>query len=172
MTDLVYIMGHGYSGSTLLTFLLGSASADRHHRRARDRPAGQGVDARRSTSAPATPRSATATSGSASAKEMAERGHPFDIWDADLDFRARDGGLADVVLRAVQRGPVLETARSAGAARRPRRPPRAGPHPLPHRGAGRDRRRQIKGSGVFLDSSKRPERATLHAPRAAASTCG
>ena len=24
MTDVVYIMGHGYSGSTLLTFLLGA----------------------------------------------------------------------------------------------------------------------------------------------------
>jgi hypothetical protein len=91
---------------------------------------------------------------------MAGRGHAFDVWDADLDFRVPDGGIADVLLRAVQRGPVLETARDVGLQIVPR--------------ARRQRDRivsrissladivlRLKGCDVFLDSSKRPERATL-----------
>jgi hypothetical protein len=50
MTDVAYIMGHGYSGSTLLTFLL----------------AAHPEIATRNTSAPATPRFGIANSGSAS----------------------------------------------------------------------------------------------------------
>jgi hypothetical protein len=91
---------------------------------------------------------------------MAARGHDFDVWDSELELRARGGGLADVILRAVQRGPVLETARSLGIRVVP--------------GARRELARilsriealteivtGLKGSRIFLDSSKRPERAVF-----------
>lgn len=158
MTNLVYIMGHGYSGSTLLTFLLGShpqiatigelgiaphTKSDTHpdeflcscHSPIRDCGFWQRV-----------------------AREMAERGYPFDVWDADLEFRAPRGGISDVLLRAVQRGPLLESARSLGLAVVP---------PARHRLADLLSRIEslaevvagVKGCRTFLDSSKRPERA-------------
>ncbi len=160
MTKVVYIMGHGYSGSTLLTFLLsthpqiasigelGIAPRSKEDLRPEDYLCSCGTPVRdcgfwRRVS-----------------QEMAGRGHAFDIWEADLEFRSPQGGLADMLLRAVQRGPVLEKARDAAL------------HLVP--GARRERDRilsrieslvdivsRIKGCEVFLDSSKRPERATL-----------
>jgi hypothetical protein len=160
MTKVVYIMGHGYSGSTLLTFLLGT-----HPQIATIGELGIAPRAKESTA----PEEYLCSCHSPVrdcgfwqrvSREMAERGHPFDIWDADLDFRARDGVLADVLLRAVQRGPVLEAARTAGlsvvpGARRERN------RILARIGSLADVVARIKGCDVFLDSSKRPERATL-----------
>lgn len=158
MTNVVYIMGHGYSGSTLLTFLLGT-----HPRIATIGELGI---------APLTKGRTQPEQYLCSCKapirecdfwqrvkaEMAGRGHDFDIWDADLEFRAPGGGVADVLLRAVQRGPVLETVRDIGL----RVVPRA--RQEMHRVLSRiesliESVLKIKGSSTFLDSSKRPERA-------------
>jgi hypothetical protein len=158
MPSVVYIMGHGYSGSTLLTFLLGS-----HPQIATVGELGIAPSAKTS------PEEYFCSCGQPIrdcgfwqrvTREMAERGHEFDIWDSELEFRSPKGGLDDVVLRAVQRGPLLETARTTAF------------HVLP--GARRELSRTlgrieslaeivagIKGCGIFLDSSKRPERATF-----------
>jgi hypothetical protein len=158
MTKVVYIMGHGYSGSTLLTFLLGShpqiatigelgiaplakTTPEEYFCSCRERIRDCGFWQRVS-------------------REMAERGHPFDIWDADLDFRAPGTVLSDVVLRAVQRGPVLETARTT-ALRVVPRARRELSRVLARIKALAETVTGIKGGSTFLDSSKRPERATL-----------
>jgi hypothetical protein len=160
MTHVVYIMGHGYSGSTLLTFLLGA-----HPEIATVGELGIAEQAKRQTSPEKYLCSCHAPVRSCDfwqrvRRGMGERGHEFDIWDSDLDFRARGGGIADVILRAVQRGPVLEAARSVGV----RVVPRA------RRELGRILSRieslaevvtGLHGSRVFLDSSKRPERAVF-----------
>jgi len=161
MTRVVYIMGHGYSGSTLLTFLLST-----HPQIATIGELGIAPQAKEEFGRPeeyfCSCRTPVRDCGfwQRVSSEMTQRGHPFDVWDADLDFRVPDGGIADVLLRAVQRGPVLETARDLGLQIVPR--------------ARRQRDRivsrisslaeivlRIKGCDVFLDSSKRPERATL-----------
>jgi Sulfotransferase family len=160
MTNVLYIMGHGYSGSTLLTFLLGT-----HPRIATIGELGIAPHAKQET----TPEEYLCSCQTPIREcdfwrrvkaEMNARGHDFDIWDADLEFRATGGGMADLLLRAVQRGPVLETARDVGLRLVPR--------------ANREMRRvlsriesliesvlKIKGSNTFLDSSKRPERAVF-----------
>ncbi|MBW8873563.1 MAG: sulfotransferase [Acidobacteria bacterium] len=159
MTDLVYIMGHGYSGSTLLTFLLGS-----HPRIA---TIGElGIAPRGKTPTPQEYFCSCQTPilecdfWQRVTRGMEERGQPFDIWDSDLDFRHNGGGLSDIVLRAVQRGPALETIRSAAlqvlpAASREMRRILARIEALVETVLG------IQGRGVFLDSSKRPERAVF-----------
>lgn len=160
MTDVVYIMGHGYSGSTLLTFLLGA-----HPEIATVGELGIAEQAKRQTSPDQYLCSCHAPVRDCNfwqsvRRGMGERGHDFDVWDSNLDFRARGGGIADVILRAVQRGPVLETCRNIGV----RVVPRA------RRELSRILSRieslaevvtGIKGSRVFLDSSKRPERAVF-----------
>jgi sulfotransferase family protein len=160
MAKIVYIMGHGYSGSTLLTFLLGS-----HPRIATIGELGIAPSIReelRPDEYLCSCRTPVRDCGfwRRVSQEMKASGHEFDVWDADLDFRVPGGGMADVVLRAVQRGTLLETARDAALCC------------LPH--ARRELSRVlsrirslmevvtgIKGCDVFLDSSKRPERATL-----------
>jgi hypothetical protein len=159
MARVAYIMGHGFSGSTLLAFLLGA-----HPRIA---TVGElGIAPRGKTATPeeyfCSCRTPIRSCGfwHLVAREMAERGHPFDIWEADLDFRAPGAGLADVALRAVQRGALLERARGAALRVLPR--------------ARRELSRilgriqslaeivtGLKGCDLFLDSSKRPERATF-----------
>src|SRR3954452_21715799 len=115
MTRVVYIMGHGYSGSTLLTFLLGT-----HPQIATIGELGIAPQAKEEFGRPeeylCSCRAPVRQCGfwQRVSDEMSARGHHFDVWDADLDFRVPDGGLADVLLRAVQRGPFLETARSVG----------------------------------------------------------
>jgi hypothetical protein len=159
MARVAYIMGHGYSGSTLLAFLLGA-----HPRIA---TVGElGIAPRGKTATPEeyfcscrTPILRCAFWQRVS-REMAERGHPFDIWEADLDFRAAGGGLADVVLRAVQRGPLLEAARGAALRVLPR-----ARYEL-SRILGRIQAlieivTGFKGCDTFVDGSKRPERAML-----------
>lgn len=160
MTDVLYIMGHGYSGSTLLTFLLGS-----HPQVATIGELGIAEQAKKLTTPEQYLCSCHAPVRECDfwrrvRREMAERGHDFDVWDSDLEFRARGGGLSDVILRAVQRGPLLEMARSVGVRVVP--------------GARRELARilsrieslaeivtHIQGSRIFLDSSKRPERAVF-----------
>ncbi|HEX2644182.1 MAG TPA: sulfotransferase [Thermoanaerobaculia bacterium] len=154
--NFVYIMGHGYSGSTLLTFLLGA-----HPQIA---TIGELYIAPRSKTSPEEFLCSCKTPirdcsfWQQVTRGMEERGHDFDVWDSDLEFRAPDGGVSDVILRAVQRGRLLETAREIGL----RTVPKA------RRELGRLLRRhedlvrvisRIKGAGTFLDSSKRPERA-------------
>ena len=158
MTKVVYIMGHGYSGSTLLTFLLGS-----HPQVA---TVGElGIAPRAKT----TPEEYFCSCQKPIrdcpfwqrvTREMAERGYEFDIWDAELEFRAREGRLADIVLRAVQRGPLLETARGVAfrvlpSARQELSRVLGRIQALAEIVTG------IKGCDTFLDSSKRPERAML-----------
>jgi hypothetical protein len=161
MTRVVYIMGHGYSGSTLLTFLLST-----HPQIATIGELGIAPHAKEEFGRPeeyfCSCRTPVRECGfwQRVSREMAERGHAFDVWDADLDFRVRDSGIADLLLRAVQRGPVLETARSAGirlvpSARRQHDRIAARISSLA------EVITRIKGADVFLDSSKRPERATL-----------
>jgi len=158
MTKVVYIMGHGYSGSTLLTFLLGS-----HPEIA---TIGELGIAPRAKTTPeeyfCSCRERIRDCGfwQRVTQEMAERGHPFDIWDADLDFRAPGSLLSDVVLRAVQRGPLLETARAAALRVMPRAR-RELSRVLDRIEALAETVTGIKGGSTFLDSSKRPERATL-----------
>lgn len=158
MTRIVYIMGHGYSGSTLLTFLLGT-----HPEIATIGELGIAPLAK------TTPEEYLCSCHSPVrecgfwrevSREMEKRGHAFDIWDADLDFRARGGGVADVILRAVQRGPVLETARSVGMTVVPRAR-RELSRILSRIRALAEIVTGLKGSSVFLDASKRPERATI-----------
>ena len=160
MTDVLYLMGHGYSGSTLLTFLLGS-----HPQIATIGELGIAETAKRKTTPEQYLCSCLAPVRECAfwqrvRREMAERGHVFDVWDSELEFRARGGGLSDVLLRAVQRGPVLEMARSAGiqvvpGARRELDRVLSRIEALVETVTG------IKGSRIFLDSSKRPERAVF-----------
>ncbi|HKV11547.1 MAG TPA: sulfotransferase [Thermoanaerobaculia bacterium] len=158
MTNLVYIMGHGYSGSTLLTFLLGS-----HPQIATIGELGIAPLAKNGSSAEqflCSCRTPIAHCGfwERVAREMGERGHEFDVWDADLEFRAPGGGISDVLLRAVQRGPLLESARSAGLAVVPPARRRLG-QLLSRIEALAETVSGIKGCNTFLDASKRPERA-------------
>lgn len=160
MTNVVYIMGHGYSGSTLLTFLLGT-----HPRIATIGELGIAPHAKDQFTPEDYLCSCKAPIRECGfwrrvREEMARRGHDFDIWDADLEFRAPGGGVSDVLLRAVQRGPLLETARDIGL----RVVPKAR-HEM-HRVLSRiesliESVLKIKGSNTFLDSSKRPERAVF-----------
>jgi sulfotransferase family protein len=161
MTRVVYIMGHGYSGSTLLTFLLST-----HPQIATIGELGIAPHAKEEFGRPeeyfCSCRTPVRQCGfwQRVSQEMGERGHDFDVWDADLDFRVRGGGIADLLLRAVQRGPVLETARDLGLrivpdARRER------DRVVSRIGSLAEIVARIKGCDVFLDSSKRPERATL-----------
>src|SRR4051812_15133751 len=160
MTRVVYIMGHGYSGSTLLTFLLGT-----HPQIATIGELGIAPLAKEEFGVDNYLCSCRAPVRQCGfwrrvSQEMSARGHEFDVWDADLDFRVPDGGLADVLLRAVQRGPLLETARSVGLQLVPRARRQHGRIVSRIRSLA-DVVLDLKGCDVFLDSSKRPERATL-----------
>ncbi|HEX9942578.1 MAG TPA: sulfotransferase [Thermoanaerobaculia bacterium] len=160
MAKVVYIMGHGFSGSTLLTFLLGTHPRIATIGELGIAPRGkEGLSPEEYFCSCHTPVRDCGFWQRVS-REMKKRGHEFDIWDADLDFRAPGGGVADVVLRAVQRGALLEAARDATL----RVIPRA------HRELSRVLARirslvetvtEIKGCDTFVDASKRPERATL-----------
>jgi hypothetical protein len=160
MTKVVYIMGHGFSGSTLLTFLLGT-----HPKIATIGELGiaplskEGLRPEDYLCSCHTPVRECGFWQRVS-REMKERGHEFDIWEADLDFRAHSGGLADVILRAVQRGPVLEAARDAALRVIP--PARRElSRVLSRIGSLMEIVTGIKGCDTFVDASKRPERATL-----------
>jgi Sulfotransferase family len=160
MAKVVYIMGHGFSGSTLLTFLLGT-----HPKIATIGELGiapRGKEGLRPEEYLCSCHTPVRDCGfwQRVSREMKERGHEFDIWEADLDFRAHGSGMADVILRAVQRGPVLEAARDAALrvvppARRELSRVLSRIQSLVEVVTG------IKGCDTFVDASKRPERATL-----------
>ena len=148
----VYLLSHPFSGSTLGAFLIGS-----HPRIATVGEMGiaAGVD----------PATFTCSCGSPIrscefwirlSERMAEHGHPFQVEDAGLHFRS-SGGLADLLLRAGPRGPMLEAARSVGLAI------------FPSSRQARDRllarneefartTMALQGGSLFLDISKRPNR--------------
>ena len=154
---VLYLMGHGFSGSTLLTLLLGChpelAPVGELGIAERSRPTMSADDypcsCRRSIRECPFWRQVEA--------EMAARGVAFDAWDARLDFRVPTGGLPDTLLAALLRGPLLESARSLGLWLVP------------------EARRQLDitldrivrlaevvtglaGALAFVDASKRPER--------------
>jgi hypothetical protein len=159
MTDsinLLYIMGHGYSGSTLLTFLLGAHPEIATVGEMGIAPKAKGKPEEFLCSCKTPIRECDfwhqVTQG------MERQGYRFDVWETAHEFRANGGGLTDAVLRAVQRGPLFETARRVALGALP--------------GARRELDRilrynealvrvvtDIKSCHTFLDSSKRPERA-------------
>ena len=154
---IVYLMGHGFSGSTLLTMLLNahpeiatvgemgiSPQSDPDptlfrcscQSLVRDCPFWQRVSI-----------------------EMERRGHPFDIRRNDLLFRYSDD-LPDRLMAAYTRGPAAEALRATLLS----------VYPPAHRYRAAFLARNeafirlvlaLKGASVFLDSTKRPERA-LH----------
>jgi hypothetical protein len=157
---LVYLIGHGYSGSTLVTMLLNAHPGIA--------TVGEMGIAQQSDPDPSLFRcSCGALIGDCTfwhrvSVEMERRGHPFDITAGDLLF-SYSNDFADRLLTAHTRGPVLEAMRAVGLAC----------HPVARRRRSdvlaRNRAfmqvvTEMKGCRVFLDSSKRPERA-LHLRR-------
>jgi hypothetical protein len=157
---IVYLIGHGFSGSTLLTMLLnahpGIATVGE-----------LGISGYRPSDRRDFRCSCQALIGDCAfwrrvSTEMARCGHTFDIAGTGLLFRYSND-LADRLLAAHTRGPMLEVARSAAlalcpAARRNR------DAFLSRYDAFVQVVTAIKGCAVFLDASKRPERA-LHLRR-------
>jgi hypothetical protein len=155
---VVYLMGHGFSGSTLLTLLLGC-----HPEIATVGELGVSEQHKRTTSPERYLCSCRRPLRECDfwrrvEREMAARRHPFDAWDSALEFRASQGGVADVLLRALRRGPLLEAAREAGL--------RLVPSARRELAATLDRIAtlaevvtSLAGARVFVDASKRPERA-------------
>ncbi len=155
----VYMLAHSFSGSTLLSFLLGA-----HPEVATigEMFIVEGID----------PETYVCSCGrrilecpffSGVSREMAARGFRFDIRDPGLAFRSAGEGLARRVIAAEPRGPVLETAREAALRLLP-----SARQAL----AGTLRRNQavvevvtgLQGGRAFVDSSKRPGRL-LHLRR-------
>lgn len=160
MTNFVFLMAHSFSGSTLLSFLLG---AHPEIATVGEMFIAQGVD----------PETYVCSCGQRIAEcpfwrrismEMAARGIPYDVRRNEASFSTNGvGRVSHLLLTAEPRGPVLETARSAALALIP--------------GAKRelDRRLRInealaevvtglRGARAFVDASKRPGRL-LHLRR-------
>ncbi|HYH23147.1 MAG TPA: sulfotransferase [Azospirillum sp.] len=156
MTDVVYIMGHGLSGSTLLALLLGSHPDI--------------ATVGETAIAPRSPNKRMAFTCSCHAayhdcafwqdvtRAMAERGYDFDIEDSGLVFRAPDRPLVDALLRFRGRGAAFEALRDVGLM--------LAPGARRTLAALKARNRdfievvtRLRGARVFLDGSKRPERA-------------
>lgn len=162
MTNFVYLMGHGYSGSTLLTFLL-----DSHPRIA---TVGEMAIAERSKVSPKEflcscgERIGDCAFWRRVSGEMGERGFPFDIRDGSLIARSAD--FATRLLGAELRPRPVERLRRAALALLPAPRRRYADH-LARNQAVVEVITGIKGCDVFLDSTKRPERAVMlsRAPR-------
>lgn len=160
MTNFVFLMAHSFSGSTLLSFLLG---AHPEIATVGEMFIAQGID----------PQSYVCSCGRPIGDcpfwrrislEMAARGIPYDVRRNEASFSTNGvGRVSHLLLTAEPRGPVLETARSAALALIP--------------GAKRelDRRLRInealaevvtglRGARAFVDASKRPGRL-LHLRR-------
>jgi hypothetical protein len=159
-TTLVYLMGHGYSGSTLLTLLLNAHPGIA--------TVGEMGIATQSDPDPTLFRcSCGDLIGDCAwwrrvSKEMQQLGYRFDIRNGDLLF-PYSNALAECLLTARTRGPVFETMREIGVACHPgARALRA--EVLARNHAFVQVLTRMKGCGVFVDSSKRPERA-LHLRR-------
>ena len=160
MTNVVFLMAHSFSGSTLLSFLLG---AHPEIATVGEMFIAQGID----------PETYVCSCGQRIGEcpfwrrvsmEMAARGIPYDVRRNEASFSTNGvGRVSHLLLAAEPRGPVLETARSAALALIP--------------GAKRelDRRLRInealaevvtglRGARAFVDASKRPGRL-LHLRR-------
>jgi hypothetical protein len=160
MTNFVFLMAHSFSGSTLLSFLLG---AHPEIATVGEMFIAQGID----------PQSYVCSCGQRIGEcpfwrrislEMAARGIPYDVRRNEASFSTNGvGRVSHLLLAAEPRGRVLETARSAALALIP--------------GAKRelDRRLRInealaevvtglRGARAFVDASKRPGRL-LHLRR-------
>ena len=160
MTNFVFLMAHSFSGSTLLSFLLG---AHPEIATVGEMFIAQGID----------PETYVCSCGQPIGEcpfwrrislEMAARGIPYDVRRNEASFRTNGvGRVSHLLLSAEPRGAALETARSAALALIP--------------GAKRelDRRLRInealaevvtglRGARAFLDASKRPGRL-LHLRR-------
>jgi hypothetical protein len=154
---VLYLMGHGFSGSTLLALLLGC-----HPEIATTGELGVAESHKETTSAERYLCSCRQPLRHCPfwrrvEREMAERGHPFDAWDAQLDFRAPGSAIADVLLGALLRGPAMEALRAAGLRVVPpaRRQLRL---TLDRIVAFAEVVNELTGARVFVDASKRPER--------------
>jgi hypothetical protein len=162
MTNFAFVMAHSFSGSTLLSFLLG---AHPEIATVGEMFIAQGID----------PETYVCSCGQRISEclfwrrvsmEMAARGIPFDVRRNEASFSTNGvGRVSHLLLSAEPRGPVLETARSAALSLIP--------------GAKRelDRRLRInealaevvtglRGARAFVDASKRPGRL-LHLRRIA-----
>jgi len=156
MTELVYLMGHGYSGSTLLTFLLGAHPGIA--------TVGEMGIAPRSKVSPKEflcscgERIGECAFWRRVAGEMGERGFSFDVRDRSLI--AQPDGLAGRLLAADLRPRPAELARRAAVALLPKARRRRD-ELLARNRAFVETVTGIKGCSTFLDSTKRPERAVL-----------
>jgi hypothetical protein len=160
MTNFAFLMAHSFSGSTLLSFLLG---AHPEIATVGEMFIAQGID----------PETYVCSCGQRIGEcpfwrrismEMAARGIPYDVRRNEASFSTNGvGRVSHLLLSAEPRGTVLETARSAALALIP--------------GAKRelDRRLRInealaevvtgvRGARAFVDASKRPGRL-LHLRR-------
>lgn len=160
MTNFVFLMAHSFSGSTLLSFLLG---AHPEIATVGEMFIAQGID----------PETYVCSCGQRIGEcpfwrrismEMAARGIPYDVRRNEASFSTNGvGRVSHLLLSAEPRGPVLETARSAALALIP--------------GAKRELERRLRinealaevvtglrGARAFVDASKRPGRL-LHLRR-------
>lgn len=160
MLPVTYVMAHAYSGTTLLSLLLG------HHPRIATVGEMSGIAAGIEVSTYSCSCGALLVRcplWTSVIAEMAALGLPFDLEDFDLRFRARRAPLSDRVLRAGTLGRLGEAAREVAL------------NVLP--GARRDLPRVLRrneafvevvtrllGRSHFVDISKRPGRA-LHLRR-------
>lgn len=155
MLDIVYIMGHGYSGSTLLTFLLGAHPAVATVGEVGVAPRSE-TPVERFTCSCGVPILGCAFWERVGAL-MSARRQRLDLRELRHEFRAPGRFITDRALRAEQRGPLLEAVRSLVLALPPAR-----------RELGRQLRFHVdlgqsileaQGGRVLLDASKRPRRA-------------
>lgn len=162
MIPFVYVMGHGFSGSTLLAFLLGA-----HPEISTVGEVGIAPTSK------ARPEEFVCSCGrplrdcpfwSDVAARMRARGLAFDPVRDELHLREDLGPLAGKLLHAGLRGPLLEAARHLGLALVPRAR-RELRRFLDRYVAFVDSVREVQGGRVFVDASKYPERAALLARR-------
>lgn len=156
-TPFAFVLAHSFSGSTLLSFLLGAHPevatvgemfiAPTHNTDEYPCSCGEPIE--------------RCGFWQRVAREMTARGVPFDLRSADSSLSAGSyGWLGNRAIWAEPRGPVLEAARRAALALLP--------------GAGKELDRRIavnrhlaeavlglRGARVFVDATKRPGRALL-----------
>ena len=94
---------------------------------------------------------------------MSRRGFSFDIRQSDLEFIPGGDGVSDIILRTAVRGPLLEMVRNIGLASVPRAR-REFDRLLRRNEAFIEVVAGLKGCEIFLDSTKRASRA-LHLQR-------
>ncbi len=156
MITVVYIMGPGQSGSTLLTFLLGS------------HPDIATVGEVAISPGTKTSREAFVCSCGSPyrdcefwqrvTEEMNRRGWPFDIHEFDLAFDPPGRRLSNVLVRTSLRGPILEVGREIGLTIVPQAR-RELSRLLSRNAAFVETVAGLKECRTFLDSTKRPSRA-------------